>query len=50
MYRLHMFWPKKVAGNANDDPDRVWRERAERNARKADMRKFMYEFTRVSGG
>ena len=42
--RLRMFWPKKQATNANEDPDRVWRERKERNERRADMRKFIYEF------
>ena len=50
MNRLKMFWPKKQATNAQEDPDRVWRERKERNERRADMRKFIYEFMQVSGG
>ena len=50
MSRLRMFWPKRENKTAHDDPERVWRERAERQARKSAMRLFMYEFMQVSGG
>ena len=49
--RLSFFWPKKGANlDMETQANREWRERNEREARKAQMRKFMFEFIRVNGG
>jgi hypothetical protein len=49
--RLMVFWPKKEAvPEFEDAASREWRERNALHSRKANMRLFMYEFVRVSGG
>jgi len=49
--RLEVFWPRKeLIPDYEDRASREWRERNARQARKAAMRNFMFEFIRVSGG
>lgn len=46
-----VFWPKKeIIPEYESAADTEWRLRNAQTARKAAMRKFMYEFIRVSGG
>ena len=46
-----VFWPKKEIVPEYEEPtSREWRLRNAFMARKAAMRKFMFEFIRVSGG
>ena len=49
--RLSFLWPKKGAGHELESKaDQEWRLRNEREAKRARMRNFMYEFIRVNGG
>ena len=47
-----VFWPKKESLPEHEEAlaSREWRERNAKQARKAAMRKFMYDFIRISGG
>ena len=49
--RLDVFWKKKKIDPDNEDrASKEWRKRNARQARKATMRKFVYDFIRLSGG
>ena len=46
-----MFWKKKKADPDNEDrASKEWRKRNARQAKKATMRQFIYEFIKISGG
>ena len=49
--RLDVFWKKKKIEPENEDQaGKEWRKRNARQARKAMMRKFIFDFIRLSGG
>lgn len=49
--RLKVFWPKKESiPSGEDQASKEWRERNAKQAHKAAMRAFMFDFIRVSGG
>lgn len=49
--RLRVFWPKReIIPEYEDQASREWRIRNAEQQRKTEMRRFMYDFIRVSGG
>ena len=49
--RLDVFWKKKKIEPENEDrASKEWRKRNARQARKSLMRKFIFDFIRLSGG